>query len=1393
MLNKDWYCHILSYIIGLIFILSPQYSRSTSLKIERFSNMEGFNQNTITAIEQDKYGFVWIGTPNGLIKYDGYDFIQFTSNAETNESISNNSIRCLFNDSKGFLWIGTRVGVDIYIPWLEKFLKVPMDNLYAITHIGIDKNDRIWISGQEGLFVCDIIAKEDDISLSVSENLLSTHPDITQINDFYFTDSNSILLGTQNGLYKLAINSNEKFETPKIDSVIKFDLFENFAITTLKIIDNIYWIGTTKGLYKTTFERDKIYIIQEFKSFKSHTPDNSNIEILAVFEDNFANIWVGTSNFGLFRINPESDELEHFDYNSKNPFGISSPQINCIYQDNFGVIWIGTAQGGINKLDLNQKPFYNYANNPYDNSTISGNLINSILEDKNSRIWISTNQSICRSKNVIDNKSVSGLSFENLENQIPFERDKVFHTIIEDNKGFIWFGGDYSFAVYNPQINLFNMVSFDIQDYTPFKRGYLISQIDEDKILFGGSNIIIVRNPWNQILNKKNTILNIECKTELNGGFAQVLEKDNKGNLWIGASNGLYKCKYNSIENRLQIETHYSTNSDSNINLSNDDIFSLLFDDQDNLWIGTFGGGLNKMYLDENKNAVKIEYFRKDIVLFDDAVYGIIREDDQHLWLSTDMGLCRFNTNNHSAEVFDVRDGLPNNNFRQSAYYKGKSGYFYFGGLNGLTIFRPQDIVPNNVLPKVIISHLRINNKLIKVGATQEGKVILKKSISETEKITIGNNDKTIAFNLVIQQSAAPEKNRMAYMLEGFNNEWIEEISGKATITYTALPPGEYTLKIKGANGDGNWNDQTTDLKIVVLPPWYQTWWSYTGFLLIILMVATGISIYFIQLEKLKQSLKYEQLDKIRMDNINEGKLRFFTNISHEFRTPLALITGPLERIISQNTDNKLSKYLLIIQNNTKRLLNLVDQLIAFRQAEQGHLKLILRKDTLGNFIYPAMEAFEDFAIQKNINFFYKISSPNEIVEIDVEKTERIIFNLLSNSFKYTPAHGNINIETDVIIVGDKKMICLKVIDDGKGIPKEKLDLIFKRFYQIEGREENSAGTGIGLSFCKSLIELMGGDISVESESNNRTCFTVLIPVKGIEDTTNSIETNNSSHSFIKNWIQMPVGLSSYITDSVDGRKESFPSILIIDDETEIKDFLYNALIEKYNIILAENGKEGLEKIKQKQPDLIVCDVMMPEMDGFKLCEILKSDPSTCHIPIILLTALEDTQNRIKGLEFGADDYISKPFSLKHLVLRIEKLIANNQLIKEHFTKSSFIPDKGIEMSERDKEFLKKINNAIENNISDSNFGVEELAKEICLSPSQFYRRLKQLTGQVPNAYLRNYRLQKAAELLISSDGLNVAEVMYQIGIESNSYFSTSFKKLQGVAPSEFVRKNKKG
>lgn len=1380
--------------LELILLFISNSLVANAQNFERFSNKEGFNQNTINAIAQDKYGFLWFGTPNGLIKYDGYDFETYTTQSKTNGTISSNNLTSLHNDSNGVLWIGTNVGMNVYVAWLERFYTVLLTSKLEISHITSGPNGTIWFSGENKLYYCKLTSVENGV-LSVSENLLTNYPNISTINDFSFIDRNKLILATNSGLKKIELENDPTDQPQKIKTLINFEKFDNTNIKVIKSIKNIFWIGTDNGLYKTTLEENRVHIIKNIDQIGLSKKPISPLSVNTIFEDINGDVWIGTKKNGLLKYLEKEDRFLNYQYNSKNELGLSSNYINVIYQDNYGVLWIGTAQGGINKLDISQKQFINYSKNPYDSYAITDNLITSILEDNKGMLWISVfnNNDLLRSTAKINDKTVYNLKFENLKNEIPFPVSNTIRCIYEDKKGFIWFGTDSNVFVYNPSTKIFKKVDFKKDGKALSKQMYRdipqirdILQIDDTNFIFVGSEITVIENPWPNIQKQHAPVLDVKSFINLHESvLCHTLLKNTNNTLWFGTNKGLLYGTFNG--EKITINGKLSDENNGPLKLSYSNVFSLHEDHKGHIWVGTFGGGLNKITLNRSGNPAKIDYYRKNDVLPDDAIYGIIQQNETYLWMSTDMGLVKFNMETNKIDVFDVRDGLVQNNFRQAAYFKGKSGYYYFGGLNGLTIFKPENIKQNATPPKIQITSLLINNKEVKIGEKLNNKTILEKSISETESISVSQNEQSIAFQLVVEHTATPAKNKLAYKLAGFNDAWIESESGKTTISYTNLSAGDYTLHIKAANGDGVWSSEIKNLKIKILPPWYQTWWSYLLFITLTVLIFVGVMIYFIQHEKLKQKLIYEQLDKERIDTINQGKFRYFTNISHEFRTPLTLISGPLEQAINTNKDETLSRYLAIIQKNTKRLLSLVDQLITFRQAEQGFVSLNLNKITLGNFIYPATEAFENYAIEKNVNFFYKVNSPNEEIVIDVEKVERILFNLLSNSFKNTPPHGNISIEADIINTENDKLIKIDVVDTGKGIPEKDLNNIFERFYQLGNKKENSSGGGIGLAFCKSLVELFKGEITVKSKPNVETRFSVIIPSNPNKDY-NASEIETTNKSFIKDWVPLPC---EYKTEPTDQEKESEISkhtILIVEDEEDLQIFLKSFLSNQYNILMAKNGFEALQKIKLQEPNLIISDVMMPKMDGFALCEKIKLDPETCHIPVLLLTALGDDENLIKGLEFGADDYISKPFSIKHLALRAERLIQNNIKLKEHFSKNSSIPKGDIEMSTRDKEFLNGIITAIEKNISDSSFGVEELSKELGLSTSYFYKRLKQLTGQVPNVYLRNFRLQRAAELLKSNEGFNVIEVMYQIGIESPPYFSTSFKKLHGVSPSEFLK-----
>ncbi|WP_066217744.1 hybrid sensor histidine kinase/response regulator transcription factor [Formosa haliotis] len=1194
-----------------------------------------------------------------------------------------------------------------------------------------------------------------------------------------FLSDSELLVATSTKIFKVDYNENDNYSIGFLE--ITLDKGVDNIKEILKI-NNSIWIGTNAGLYQTFYENSQLITVGSYFTTSDENFKNSKFDIQSLYLDHEKNLWIGSRNYGALKYDFNEETFTSFQYDSKYSNGLTSNRVNCFYEDDFGVLWIGTAQGGLNKYDKNLKDFQNYSHNAFDNHSLSSNLITDLVEDKNGKVWVSFFRSeISRSAEPLNLNSGKRISFSRLNNQLKKLENEWVITLFQDLKGYWWIGTNKSVYVYDENRDVLKAIELKnngVPESLIFNR--VIHQIDSNHVLLAGPKVFLLKNPWDYIFNDKP--LEVESELfDIGNNQINAYKKDTFGNHWFASNQGLYRIR---IENNLwEIKDFLTNNSENeNLELSYNYIFDVHVAANKTVWLGTYGGGLVKINLNENGEPNHIKGFHRKDGLKDEVIYGILEDDEGLLWMSTDMGICSLNPDTEKFYFYDVNDGVLSNNFRQSAFLKTKEGIMLMGGVDGLTIFDPKKIIKNNKEPKVIISRLNINNEPVVPGKKINGKVILKKSISDTENLEVNHANRNLSLDIIVQHSSTPNKNKVAYKLEGVNQDWIEINGGKTTATYTNLNSGTYNFLYKGANGDGLWTPEQ-HFKIQVLSPWYLRWWSLTLWLCLALLLAHAIMRYLVRLEKLNQRLKFEQLEKERVREMNQAKLRFFTNISHDFKTPLSLIIGPLEKIAEQYKTEDNKKYFSIIQNNIIRLQRLIDQLISYRKAETGHLEVHYSKVTLGNFMYPLMEAFEDYAHRSLLNFYYKIDNPNQLISIDISKTERILLNLFSNAVKYSGSYKEVSIEAGIITLNGEDVLSLRVTNTGGEISPEKIDRIFDRFYRGVDEKQDWNGTGIGLALCKSLVELMKGTISVTSEADKKTEFTITLPItnEGEQLEEKAIQKH---HKIVTDWL--PSELES-IQDEVNDA--SRPTLLIIDDEQDVRTFLYEAFKDHYNVELAVDGEDGLLKLKENPPQLVISDVMMPKLDGYDLCKQIKSDSEFCHIPVILLTAMDDNTKRLEGLELGADDYIVKPFSIKYLEVRVKKLIENKQRIFQYYSNNSFLPQDSLISSSKDKNFLQKINLSIEKNMSNSSFGVEELAADIGMSTSHFYRKLKELTGQAPNFYLRNFRMQKAAEILTANKNLTAADVMFEIGIESKSYYSSAFKKIHGVSPSEFVKK----
>ncbi|MDX2432342.1 MAG: two-component regulator propeller domain-containing protein [Bacteroides sp.] len=1364
----------------LILLMLPVFGQTERFySFDNYSNREGFDQNTVWAIEQDKHGMFWLGTANGLIKYDGFSFYDISWDPEYQSEIYGERIVDILNDQQDLLWILSGNSLNIFNPSQEDFFKISNDSTPHLSGLIEDEKGSVWVYGHGFIATANVGISNDTIISQWSQNLMPEELTDLRINDLLNVNENLYLLATSQGVYKMLSPGSETGPVFEFDS-----LFSEIRVSRLLKHNDLIWIGTASGLHKTVMDGEKLRYLNTYTHNHADPASigGNDIRDLLIGPDN--NLWIGTWGGGLSLFNFEDELFTNFLFDPRKKEGVSSSMINCIYSDQFNVLWIGTAQGGLSKLDLTRKQFTNFEHNPYEDSSIPGNLINCILEDSEGYLWISTyHNPLCRSQTPITGNKITNLSFNRFNSWFNHFPGKNILSIFEDKLGLIWLGYENAVVVYNPVDDTFTEIDFDLQGiYPPGESANFnfIGAIDQEKIMIAGKRIIILDNPW-QYLNSDNIV---KVPVYANSSFdnTRVITAELKGpdNIWIALrKQGL--SRYSLIGDSLVLKSRMQYSRDNERSISNNSIFSILEDSEKRLWIGTFGGGLNRMKVEPDQETGEFDRLKDTLDLRDNVIYGIIEQNDSILWLSTDQGICKLNSRTLQSIRFNMADGVASNNFRKNAYHQGRSGYYYFGGLYGLTVFKPDQIKPNLIPPEIILSALRINNNNIVPGDLINKKYMLEKPVSEISDLVLTQADRILALDVIVMHTATPERNHFAYKLEGFDVEWMEIKHGSYTLNYNNLPSGKYRLRIKGFNGDGIMSANETSLNITMLSPWYAKPWSITLFILFGLSIILGVAIYIIKLKNLQNSLHYEKIDKERIKEINQAKLRFFTNISHEFRTPLALISIPLQKLQELVKDSEQKKYLTAAEKNTGKLIRLIDQLLTFRRIEHGKLELKHIRTSMDDFLYPIAEAFEALSNKKEIEFYYLVKDPELSFAIDLEKMEQVLYNLLSNAFKFTPPGGRITLEGKSCIFKDSQHVCFEIKDTGKGIQKREMGKIFDRFYQTDSEIKNM-GTGIGLSYSRSIVELHNGIIHVDSTPGTGTTFSVMIP---FIDSSPTEENENEvlridPHEFIE-FEELAASIGSVKKE--DSKKEG--TILIADDEADFRVAIKDIFSKNFRILEASDGKDALDITRKENPDLIISDVMMPVMDGYDFCKHVKTDVAFCHVPFILLTALEEMENHIQGTEYGADAYITKPFNLKYLEAKVQSLIENRNKIQEHFIQNHSLP-KNIKIPGIDREFIESVNEAIRQNLHDSSFGVEELAKTINLSSSHFYRKLKLLTGQIPNVYIRNYRLQTAADLISTNPGISVKTVMYEVGFESASHFSHAFKKKFGLSPSEF-------
>ena len=1411
---------------------------------------DGLPQNTINAIAKDNVGFMWFGTNNGICRYDGFSFESFKSEKNDPNSLPDNMISAIEPGSDNKLWIGSSNGLSYFDPSTDKIIRFSSANSESPKIIKVStivaQGDNIWVGTlTNGIY---LLSKNKNGEFEQVSHFCDQESNLQSnaVNVIYTTRDKKIWAGTSNGLFNYS-EQEKKFRLFTANNSILQTTFINDIFESKP--GDIY-IGTYNGL--AVIRKNSLTANWYFPNFStSNTLAHGTVN--KVSEDIRGGILVGSLG-GLQLFNPVSGLFTSFQEEGPDHFILNNKFVNTIYCDNSGNVWVGTEKGGVNKFNVFQKQFGLYTNAPMNPNSLNVNTVNSIYRE-NDRLWIGTAGGGLNSVDVQTGK-FTHYKYDVYNNQsISSDFISSIVRGSDGNLWVGAWGGGVNCIKGSASSPSIQRITANTPGYKNDLVDYFVSTLWNDSehglLVIGAQGGLSTLSYSNH---KFTTLTSPNSSTPPISEVGCIL-KDSKNYYWIGTRNGLFRFPASSIKETessiLPVEglQFYTNNTDDSLSLPGHYIISLLEDSNGGIWAGTYGNGFCKIEVQNNGDLKCTNFSQKD-GLSNNVTYSILEDKNHKLWISTDYGLSEFNPKDHKFRNFYKQDGLLNNQFYWSASFKDQKGNLYFGGTDGLNFFNPEEIAEYKHVVTPKITHLKIFNQEIKAGEKRHKKVILNKPVFNCDTITLPYQDNNLSFDLSAFDFNLPEKTSFAYMIEGIDKEWIVVPAQRRFITYSNLPAKTFNLLIKASNSDGIWNNNPTKVTIIIAPPFWKTIW-FSIVLIIGVLVAVFFTIQY-QIQRLidqrrileekvvqrtrqiedqkvileKQAIELlesnhklerrqtlienqkeelenknneisEQRDKLivlnnKVEEINHQQMTFFTNISHEFRTPLTLIISPVEQMISKmSPNNETFDLLKIVNRNAQRLLMLINQLLEIRKIETGNQVLNVEKTDARTFILEIFNSFADLAQKNEIDFRNQLSITGAESWIDHEKLENVLYNLLSNAFKFTPKQGQIILNALTKEENNTTYLDFFVKDTGSGIPKEHIERLFDRFFQVpENHLSKNQGSGIGLSLVKDLVEMMHGTISVTSEPGQGSTFSVSVPVSKKAFGKDEIDENGQVfESDIKNKVAL---LSENIsnTEPIENNKDQTEAetVLVVEDNADMRSFICTNLAEYFRVIEAENGRQGYEMAKDEEPSLIISDIMMPEMNGLDLCKKIKNNLYTSHIPIVLLTAKGNVEDFVEGLEQGADDYISKPFNIEILIAKVTAIIANRKKLKNRYNSLEEVNPSELTISPLDSQFFSKINEVVDQNYTNADFDVDQFASLMYMSRSQLYKKIKAITDLSTNDFINVYRLKKSAEML-KQGHLQVSEIAYAVGFNDPKYFSRIFRKFFKVSPSEFVKR----
>ncbi|MDP4269038.1 MAG: two-component regulator propeller domain-containing protein [Bacteroidota bacterium] len=1415
--------------------------------IERITSNEGLSHNTIRNIIQDKTGFIWLGTMNGVDRYDGNRIKSLRPEAGNLNSLSSGKIMSLYQDSRGYIWVRTNSDIFLcYNPRLERFISL-FDNKVAssvsYSFLYEDRQKNIWLGSKESGCIRFTFSENEISSRKFSSTEKSRHLPSDNVLDIFEDSRHHTWILTENGLamlengrikivrrngvqhqYIKAFEQNNcVFFATKDGKIDHYNLqdgrFSNetslpansSVIKTTAIGNDYILLGTVNQglyLYNTRNRRmttdqaifgEKILNNPIFQSDESGGVWISNFsgnawsinakgekgaklnlmptsilqqidyERYHFLEDRHGNTWITTYGNGLFCYNKTSGKLTHYLYDKKNSNTISSNYLLTIAIDKNENIWVGTNQKGLNKLSFANRSvqiIYPDAETTVEN----GNMVRAFLEDNARNIWIATKAGSLYQYN-------SSLS----QKKVIIQSGVNVYGMMQDNSGSVWLATKGKGIMELKQGNPANPIT-----YRHSANARSLSNDQVYSILKDRKGRLWAATLGNGICVKTTPQVTEGFRTFFSTGnlirFTRHLMFDHQGDIWVATNDGALRFNPDALIRNPKAYKHYTFDRKDKNSLSNPQVRFIFQDSKGGIWLATAGGGVNKFMGESPDGNGSFKVYSTNKWMANDNIMAIQEDQRGNLWISTENGIHRLNPQTGLFQNYNFSDDFSTNIFSEAACLTCRDGRMLWGSLDGFYAFYPQKLRENEPKQnKVTLTGFFIYDESAKVA---EPGAPLQQSITYAKKAVLKADDKVFHIEFANLNFKKPNANQYMYILENYEKRW--NIAGNYNVaTYRNVPPGKYLFKVKTANSEGNWDEQVTTLEIVIKPPFWLSTWAFILYLLL-----AGVIGYFtykvvIKIHRLNNAVKLER-------QLTEYKLRFFTNISHEFRTPLTLIRSSVDTLNELRTKMAEPMQHLVdgLDKNTTHLMRLIDQLLEFRKLQNNKQKLNLQRTDAITFLKEIFISFSDVAARMNIEYEFLPSESSIPIYLDKNKVDKIVFNLLSNAFKFTPRGGKITLTADSN--PETQMLTISVLDNGIGIPKEKQHLLFSRFMQINF---SASGTGIGLSLVNEFSRLHKGKASFNENEGGGAIFTVELPLN---------EKLYDKEDFViqQIWISKEnrkeaVDLSEFIANEDDSLQNIVPNtpsaetkykVLIIDDNDDIRNLLYDKLSPHFEVITAEDGNVGIKRSTEEDPDLILCDVMMPGMNGFELTRKLKENFETCHIPVILLTAYISDEYNSEGIEAGADAYITKPFSMNHLMLQINKLLEKREKLRKHFAGNTPTPEntkETFEIPDLDGQFLKRIELLVDQNMDNPNFSVDVFAQKANLGRTLFYKKIKYLTGYSPNEFIRKRKMKKAAELLITKQ-YNVSEVACMVGIDDQFYFSKCFKAEFGCPPSRF-------